>query len=325
MPRGPRIETNEGVYHVINRGNYRSYVFEDDGAKDAFEACLLEACDRFGWLLHAYYVMGNHFHLCIATPRGNLSEGMRWLQGTYAARFNRYRKEKGHLFQGRFKSLVVESGMHLCDLVDYIHLNPVRAGIVVATHAKSYRWSSLYWFSKMKTRPSCLDASWMDYREGLRDSSGGWRSYATSLQMKVSDDSKEIEMLERRLCRGWCIGGAEFKKAYAKEFLARKETVRLEKDALAELNELHWQMALEQCLKSLGESVQSAKEAKMSAHWKLAVASRLKELTSVKNVWLSERLSMGSPKGLSSNLTIYRRTRSECPFSRQLEDLKFEY
>jgi REP element-mobilizing transposase RayT len=93
MPRALRIETSEGLFHVINRGNYRSCIFETEGAKQSFEKCLFEACERFGWELLGYCLLSNHFHLCITTPRGNLSEGMRWLQSTYAARFNRFRKK----------------------------------------------------------------------------------------------------------------------------------------------------------------------------------------------------------------------------------------
>jgi hypothetical protein len=84
-----------------------SFIFK---TKVAFERTLFEACERAGWELLAYCILSNHFHLCLGTPRGNLSEGMRWLQATFANRFNRYRKESGHLFQGRFKSLVVELG-----------------------------------------------------------------------------------------------------------------------------------------------------------------------------------------------------------------------
>lgn len=87
---------------------------------------------------------------------------MRWLQGTFASRFNRYRKENGHLFQGRFKSLAVEPGQHWLDLADYIHLNPVRAGVVDAATLGKHPWTSLYWFPKRKTRPDYLDCSWMD-------------------------------------------------------------------------------------------------------------------------------------------------------------------
>jgi len=102
-----RIESSDSIYHVINRGHTRSFIFESEGAKVGFERTLFEACERADWKLLAYCILSNHFHLCLGTPRGNLSEGMRWLQATFANRFNRYRKESGHLFQGRFKSLVV--------------------------------------------------------------------------------------------------------------------------------------------------------------------------------------------------------------------------
>ena len=110
------------MYHVLNRGNYRSWIFEDEGAKSSFEKCLFEACERSGWILHAYCVMGNHYHLAIETPLGNLSSGMKWLQGVFATRYNRFRKERGHLFQGRYKSILVEGGERLAWLCHYIHL-----------------------------------------------------------------------------------------------------------------------------------------------------------------------------------------------------------
>jgi len=113
MARKARFERTGGLYHVINRGSYRSWIFESDGAKKSFEKALLEAAKRSGWILHAYCVMGNHFHLALETPEPNLSEGMRWLQSSFATRFNRFRKENGHVFQGRFKSLVVEDSERL--------------------------------------------------------------------------------------------------------------------------------------------------------------------------------------------------------------------
>lgn len=272
----------------------------------------------------AYCIMGNHFHLCIATPRGNLSEGMRWLQSTYAARYNRFRKEQGHLFQGRFKSLVVEPGKHLCDLIDYIHLNPARAKLVSPAKARSYRWSSLHWLPKTKTRPKQIDTSWLDYSEALRDSPAGWRSYATSLQMRLAEDPKEIEALEKRMCRGWCIGNKQFKQAHAKNFLAKKETLRLEKEGLADLNESHWERSLQQCLDILGETLGSAQKAKKSEQWKLAIAAKLKSTTSVKNAWLADKLNMGNPRGLSSNLSVYAKKSNKCNFRRKLASLHFD-
>jgi len=104
MARKLRLEFPGACYHVINRGNYRTALFQTAGARAAFEACLFEACAKSGWLLHAFVIMRTHFHLAIETPGGNLVSGMHWLQCTFATRFNRLRDERGHLFQGRYKA-----------------------------------------------------------------------------------------------------------------------------------------------------------------------------------------------------------------------------
>ncbi|MGH7945844.1 MAG: transposase [Opitutaceae bacterium] len=115
MARKLRLEFPGALYHVINRGNYRSWVFGEDRTRTAFEQCLLETCERGGWWLHAFVIMGNHFHLAVETPEGNLVAGMQWLQSTFANRFNRLRHVNGHLFQGRYKSLLIEPGAALGD------------------------------------------------------------------------------------------------------------------------------------------------------------------------------------------------------------------
>jgi len=101
MARKLRLEFPGAVYHVINRGNYRTDVFAAETTKAAFEACLFAACEKFGWVLHAYVVMRNHYHLALETPQGNLVAGLHWLQETFANRFNRLRGERGRLFQGK--------------------------------------------------------------------------------------------------------------------------------------------------------------------------------------------------------------------------------
>ena len=119
MARRLRIEYPGALQHVINRGNYRRDLFENVGAAEAFLRVLFEAADKFGWWVHAYVLMRNHFHLAIETPQPNLGDGMHWLQTTMSPRVNRLRKEHGHLFQGRYKSLVIEDVAALGRVGDY--------------------------------------------------------------------------------------------------------------------------------------------------------------------------------------------------------------
>ena len=130
MARKLRIQFEGALYHVINRGNYRRDVFSSPGAAQAFVELLGEALPRFGWRLHAFVIMRNHYHLALETPVPNLVDGMHWLQSSYATRFNRFRQERGHLFQGRYQAILVEDLTAMGRVVDYIHLNPVRAALV---------------------------------------------------------------------------------------------------------------------------------------------------------------------------------------------------
>lgn len=166
MPRKLRLKYPGACYHIINRGNYRRSVFELKGAAEAFERTLFEACEAYGWRLHAFMVMSNHYHLAVETAEANLSAGMQWLQGTWANRFNRYHGKTGRPFQGRFKGIHVEPGRSLAQVDHYIHLNPVRAGLVYADRVGAYRWSSLWWFGR-RNLPACLDPQTCLRRRGL--------------------------------------------------------------------------------------------------------------------------------------------------------------
>src|SRR3972149_1451895 len=156
MARKVRLEFPGAIYHVINRGNYRAWVFKEEGARQAFVACLFEACEKCGWVLHAFVIMGNHFHLAVETPAGNLVAGMQWLQSTFANRFNKLRGERGHLFQGRYKALLVEEGEALGQVCHYIHLNPVRAGVTPMERLTGYRASSFWYLNRKAERPGVL-------------------------------------------------------------------------------------------------------------------------------------------------------------------------
>ena len=109
MPRPLRIEYPGAIYHVMNRGDRREPIFKDDLDRQRFLATLGQACDKTGWQVHAYCLMPNHFHLVLETPQANLVAGMKWFLGTYTSRFNRRHKLVGHLFSGRYKSLIVDA------------------------------------------------------------------------------------------------------------------------------------------------------------------------------------------------------------------------
>jgi REP element-mobilizing transposase RayT len=128
------------VYHVTARGNAREPIFFDDEDRQSFLTILGSVVNRFNWLCHAYCLMGNHYHLLIETPDGNLSRGMRQLNGVYTQKVNRRYSRVGHLFQGRFKSILVDKGSYLLELARYVVLNPVRAKLV--KDPKDWEWSS---------------------------------------------------------------------------------------------------------------------------------------------------------------------------------------
>lgn len=325
MPRKIRIESREGIYHVINRGNYRGFVFESEGAKRSFETTLFEACERFGWELKAYALLSNHFHLCLGTPRGNLSDGMRWLQSTYATRFNRFRAERGHLFQGRFKALVVEPGASVIELVNYIHLNPVRAGLVALTDLPGFRWTSLAAFSGHRARPDFLDARWLSgMREG-EDSPGGWQRYRQLLEVELEREPAATEELETAMTRGWCIGSPVFKQALAEDYFKEPDTLQLEHADLKEVNRLHWENLLRRSLEHVEKSEADIRGDKFSADWKLAIATKLRRESAVSNRWLSDALQMGAPNAVSNNCGRYQREREHaCPWAKRLTNMKYE-
>jgi len=131
MARSIRIEYPGAFYHVMARGNRREAIFKDDDDRRFFLKTLSEACAMTGWRVHAWVLMGNHYHLLVETPEANLVDGMKWLQNTYTRRFNVRHGLWGRLFGDRYKSVLVEGEGHYYEtLVNYIHLNPARAHLV---------------------------------------------------------------------------------------------------------------------------------------------------------------------------------------------------
>lgn len=159
MVRPLRVEYEDAVYHVTSRGNARAAIFLDDVDRGRFLEILGDVVARYGWICHAYCLMTNHYHLLIETPEANLSRGMHLLNGVYTQWFNRRHRRVGHLFQGRFKAILVEKEGHLLELARYIVLNPVRAKMVRTVRA--WPWSSYRATSGQNDMPKFLTVNWV--------------------------------------------------------------------------------------------------------------------------------------------------------------------
>jgi len=301
MPRKQRIEFPGAVYHVISRGNYRKELFLSENTGRAFERTIFETAQRCGWKLHAYVIMSNHYHLAVETPEPNLVEGMKWLQSTFATRFNRLRKERGHVFQGRYKSILIGEGRSLLRLVDYIHLNPVRAGICDLKSLKGYELSSYPKYFKKSPREELCREDFLGILE-LPDSLAGIRRYATHLELCEAQDPEQKEALAKRYCRGWFLGSKEEKKALAKELNQQHTNVDWEGSDLKELKEAQWETVFAQELKRHKKQQADIDADPKGAEWKAKIARLLRAKTTATNPWIAERLNMGHPSRITNLL-----------------------
>ncbi len=159
MARPLRLEFAGAIYHLTSRGNARQKVFFTDTDRQLFLDTLAGVVSRYSWICHAYCLMANHYHLLVETPKGNLSLGMRQLNGIYTQAFNRRHKRVGHLFQGRFKAILVERESYLLELCRYIVLNPIR--VKGNLKAGAWKWSSYRATAGLAPAPGFLHTDWL--------------------------------------------------------------------------------------------------------------------------------------------------------------------
>ena len=159
MARPLRLELAGGFYHVTSRGDGREDIYLSDGDREAWLTVLGEVCKRFNWVCHAWCQMSNHYHLLIETPEANLAKGMRQLNGVYTQRFNRQHGRTGHVFQGRYKAILVERDSYLLELARYVVLNPLRAGMV--KRLETWPWSSYLATCGQAAAPEWLRTDWI--------------------------------------------------------------------------------------------------------------------------------------------------------------------
>jgi len=298
-----RLEFPGACYHVINRGNYRRDIFATNEAKDAFERCLFVACEKSGWLLHAYVVMRNHYHLALETPLGNLVAGMQWLQSTFANRFNRFRRENGHLFQGRYKALLVEEGEAMGLVCDYIHLNPVRAHIHAVGDLANYRHSSFRFLQQPKLRPPWLRLDLVLAAAGLADTAVGRSCYLDHLAWQAAAGPLAKSPGGLGMSQGWAIGSTGFKSCLLQDHAVIASARAWEVSGATEMRERAWENLAGWCLSVLRQRESDLNTGRKSAPWKVAIAVFLKERTQASNPWLARRLKIGRAKYVSRLVT----------------------
>lgn len=169
MARPLRIELSGGVYHVTSRGDGRDDIYLSDADRETWLEVFGQVCERCNWICHAWCQMTNHYHILIETPEANLAKGMRQLNGVYTQRFNRAHQRVGHVFQGRYKAILVERDSYLLELARYVVLNPLRAKMV--RRLEVWPWSSYLATCGQETPPVWLQVEWILGQFGQRRSS----------------------------------------------------------------------------------------------------------------------------------------------------------
>ncbi len=218
MARQWRIEFAGALYHVLSRGNGGQNIFESDDDRQIFLELLAELVERFNVQVHAYVLMGNHYHLLLKTLEANLSKAMQWFGTSYTRKFNLKNRTSGHLFQGRFKSIIVENDAYLLRLSCYIHRNPLRAGIV--ERLADYLWSSQRFYAYRKKAPDWLTTETILNQLSSNDLHGAYR-------VKVQHYSDEQGSVWEDIKHGFIYGSQDFVADLKSRFLGDKKDVEL--------------------------------------------------------------------------------------------------
>lgn len=304
MARKARVEFAGAVYHVLDRGDRREAIFKDDADRRRFLETLGEACARTGWRVHAYVLMSNHYHFMIETPQPNLVAGMRWVQTTWTMRYNRRHRLCGHLFQGRYKAVVVDSqeGRYFAVLSDYIHLNPIRARMLgLEERLFDFAWSSYPLYAARKGRPVWFEPRAVLGELGLDDTAAGRRAYARRMRERAVEElTRERDPAEvAELRRGWCLGGQGFRERMLRVLDGAAEKLSCPRGSPldASVRRDHGldgaRRLLEAGLRCLGLEREALPLIGKGDPRKAALAVTIRCMTAVPNAWIAEQLHLG--------------------------------
>jgi REP element-mobilizing transposase RayT len=297
------------------RGDGGKVIFETDSDRKAFLFRLGQVCGSHGWRVHAWVLMGNHFHLLLETPEPNLVSGMRVLMGTFAQGWNRARMRRGHVFQGRYKSVPIKADSgdpyYFRIVADYIHLNPARAGLAGGSHGKlgAYKWSSI------KAYESGKGPDWMVIERVMRafelaEDGRGRRAYIEWLEARASNHGGEVDgKAMEALRKGWYLGEKSFKeKLLAMLELPDQASGKKAGREFKAHGEQEAMRILEAGSRELGLPAEPA-ALKKSDGRKVILATAIRERTRVENGWIAHRLAMGSPTSVSRLVSAARKSK----------------
>ena len=306
MPRQLRIQYPGAIYHVLSRGDRREKIFLDDVDRQDFLKTLAETCQKTGFGVHAYCLMPNHFHLVVETPEANLVSGMAWLLATFTTRFNHRHQLSGHLFSGRYKSLLVDgSGTgYLKTVCDYVHLNPVRAGLLKPEDKLgAYPWSSLLWYGAADAhRPPWICVERLLGEHGIQEDSAASRE-AFLMRMEERRRAEDDDETLNSIRRGWCLGPDGFRQ----ELLAKLDN-QAAQIPLGQIRQEHGENRAERIiaeeLAKLGWQEEALARLRKSDPGKLALAARLRRETTMPLNWIAARIHLGTSK--SANAKVHQ-------------------
>jgi len=336
MPRKPRIEFAGAVYHVMSRGNRQDAIFLDGRDCEVFLDTLEEVCGRTGWRVHAFVLMGNHYHLLIETPEANLVTGMKWLQGTYTQRFNARHKVSGHLLQGRYKALPVDSasGEYFQTIGSYIHLNPARSKFFDLTGGRlsDYRWSSYPLYLRPARRPDWLCTERILGAMGLDDDKRGRDGFRRTMRKRVSEIAGSDNPMETDGCwnsirRGWFFGSDGFRDELIDKLdgvigiKGKRESFDGEETRLHDNQEA--KKILKAGLEALGMDIPTLESMKKNCLEKCCLAWLIRKRTCVSNGWIKQHLHMGKATNFSALLKrVDEGGKQVDPIMRKLKNIK---
>ncbi len=276
MARQWRIEFPGALYHVMSRGNGRQDIFLSDDDRHLFLELLEELSERFNVDVYAYVLMGNHYHLLLKTIDANLSRAMQWFGTSFTRKFNLNNGHSGHLFQGRFKSIIVENEAYLLRLSCYIHRNPLRAEIV--QRLAEYHWSSYRFYAYKKKTPD-----WLKTKTLLDQVSGD--DHHKAYRIKVQHYSDEKGRIGEDVKHGLIYGGQDFISELKTRFLCDKKDVELPQHNSL-LREFDSDLLLKKASEILDFNIEAARNAK-----RVGPAEKDKRDLLIYLLWKTARLS----------------------------------